>query len=179
MASREQDERSWKLRNRPYVYAIVLAMIMTMFIAPEVQEGTSMAPTIEKGTVVVLSKGTFSVKRGIPEIGSVVVLAKNAAPTLSDDNIIARVVGLPGETVTIKNGTLYRDNKAFEVPAAQGDLGKDLTVKLGASQVFLLCDNRDKQVDSRSGKLGPVDMKEIRGIVRLKVWPISQIGGIE
>jgi len=179
MTSREQDDRSWKQRNRPYLYAIVFAMIMTMFIAPEVQEGASMAPTIQNGTVVVVTKQTFSVKRGIPKIGSVVLLSKDAAPALSEDNIIARVVGLPGETISIKDGKLYRDNKEYKVAAAEGDLGSDMTVELGETEVFLLCDNRDVVMDSRSSKLGPVDMKEIRGNVRFRIWPISEVGGIE
>jgi signal peptidase I len=179
MTSQKQDDRPWKQRNRPYIYAVVLALILTMFVAPEIQESNAMSPTIQKGTLVVIKKDTYSVKRGIPELGSVVILAKDAATELSKDNIIARVVGLPGETITIKDGKYYRDNKEYKVKGSTGNLGDDMTVQLASDEVFLLCDNRDIIMDSRSSKLGPVNMKKIRGKVLLGVWPFSEFGGIK
>ena len=179
MATKYSDERSWKNRNRPYIYAAALALILTMFVAPEIQEGNAMAPTIENGSLVVITKEHYSEKRGIPEIGAVVILEKNAAPTLSKDNLIARVVGLPGETISIQDGKLFRDGKVYNNKAAQGDLGLDLKVKLGNEEVFLICDNMDIIKDSRSKKLGPVDMKFIRGNASFVLWPFSKIGGIK
>lgn len=179
MATKHDDERDWKHKNRPYIYAAALALILTMFVAPEIQESQAMSPTIDSGNLVVITKDRYSVKRGIPEIGTVVILEKDAATDISKDNLIARVVGLPGETVTIKDGQLFRDGKKYTVKGAQGNLGGDLEVKLGTEEVFLLCDNRDLLSDSRAAKLGPIDMKEIRGDVRFILWPFSEIGGIE
>jgi signal peptidase I len=179
MATNHDDERSWKNKNRPYIYAAALALILTMFIAPEIQEGNSMSPTIENGYLVVITKEHYSVKRGIPEIGTVVVLQKDKATELSEDNLIARVVGLPGETIAIIEGQLLRDGEVYLVKGAQGDLGNDMEVTLGEEEVFLLCDNRDLPMDSRSTKLGPVDMETIRGNARFILWPLSEIGGIK
>jgi len=179
MATNHDDERSWKQKNRPYIYAVALALILTMFVAPEIQEGYSMSPTIDNDNLVVITKERYSVKRGIPEIGTVVVLQKDAATDISKDNLIARVVGLPGETITITDGQLYRDGEAYVVKGAQGDLGEDMEVTLGSEEVFLLCDNRDLLKDSRSPKLGPIDMKVIRGNARFILWPFSEFGGIK
>jgi signal peptidase I len=179
MATNHDKDKSWKNNNRPYIYAAVLALIMTMFVAPEMQEGQAMSPTIDDGNLVVITKETYSVKRGIPEIGTVVILKKDQATEISKDNLIARVVGLPGETIEIKDGQLYRDGKVYTVKAAQGDLGSDMEVTLGDEEVFLLCDNRDLQKDSRSTKLGPINMKAIRGNARFVLWPFSEIGGIK
>jgi signal peptidase I len=179
MATNHDDERSWKQKNRPYIYAVALALILTMFVAPEIQEGYSMSPTIDNDNLVVITKERYSVKRGIPEIGTVVVLQKDAATDISKDNLIARVVGLPGETITITDGQLFRDGEAYIVKGAQGDLGEDMEVTLGSEEVFLLCDNRDLLKDSRSAKLGPVDMKVIRGNARFILWPFSEFGGIK
>jgi len=179
MATNHDEEKSWKLRNRPYIYAAALALILTMFVAPEIQEGNAMSPTIDNGSLVVITKDHYSEKRGIPEIGTVVILQKDAATEISEDNLIARVVGLPGETISIKNGQLFRDGKAYAVKGSEGDLGDDMEVTLGSEEVFLLCDNRDLIQDSRSTKLGPIDMKTIRGNVRFVLWPLSKIGGIE
>lgn len=179
MATRQEDERSWKLRNRPYIYAAVLALILTMFVAPEINEGNAMSPTISDGDLVLMTKEHYSAKRGIPDIGTVVVLRKDAATAVSEDNLIARVVGLPGETIAVKSGQLYRDGKIFDVKVAKGNLGSDMEVTLGSEEVFLLCDNRDQLLDSRSPQLGPIDMEVIRGNARFVLWPISEIGGIK
>ena len=179
MATNHDENRSWKHKNRPYIYAAALALILTMFVAPEIQEGYSMSPTIDNGNLVVITKEHYSVKRGIPELGTVVVLQKDKATEISQDNLIARVVGLPGETISIKDGQLFRDGEVFTVKGAQGDLGENMEVKLGSEEVFLLCDNRDLLKDSRSTKLGPIDMKVIRGNARFILWPLSEIGGIK
>ena len=179
MATNHDENRSWKHKNRPYIYAAALALILTMFVAPEIQEGYSMSPTIDNGNLVVITKEHYSVKRGIPELGTVVVLQKDKATEISQDNLIARVVGLPGETISIKDGQLFRDGEVFTVKGAQGDLGENMKVKLGSEEVFLLCDNRDLLKDSRSTKLGPIDMKVIRGNARFILWPLSEIGGIK
>jgi signal peptidase I len=179
MATNHDDERSWKHKNRPYIYAAALALILTMFVAPEIQDGNAMSPTIDNGNLVVITKERYSVKRGIPEIGTVVVLQKDAATDVSEDNLIARVVGLPGETIVIKDGQMYRDGEIYKVNGAKGDLGEDMEIKLGSEEVFLLCDNRDLLKDSRSAKLGPINMDTIRGNARFILWPFSEIGGIK
>jgi signal peptidase I len=179
MANKYDDERSWKYKYRPYIYAAVLAIILTMFVAPEIQEGQAMAPTIDNGSLVVITKQHYSQQRGIPKIGTVVILAKDGATAISKDNLIARVVGLPGETIEIKDGKLYRDGKEYIVKGTEGNLGNNMKVKLGTKEVFLVCDNRDLLMDSRSKELGPIDMKVIRGNVRFILWPFSEIGGVK
>lgn len=177
--TQREDKRSWRARNRVYITAIVLAVVLTMFVAPEVMEGDSMAPAITDGNVMVCSKTSYSAKRGEPDIGRVVILEKKLALDVSKDNIIARVVGLPGEKIEIKSGKLYRNGKEYIVEGAHGNLGKDLSVKLDKDHVFVLADNRDIVKDSRAKGLGPVDMKEIKGNVLIVLWPFSNFGRVE
>ena len=98
---------------------------------------------------------------------------------MSDDNIIARVAGLPGETVEIKDGKVYIDGK--EYITENGIVGSDgeMSVTLTEDEVFLLCDNREEYIDSRNEKLGPVNMRDIKGNVLFCVWPFSRFGGID
>lgn len=175
----QQEEKSWRVRNRVYITAMVLAVVLTMFVAPEVMEGDSMAPGITDGNVMVCSKTSYSAKRGEPDIGRVVILEKKLALDVSKDNIIARVVGLPGEKIEIKSGKLYRNGKEYIVEGAHGNLEKDLSVKLDKDHVFVLADNRDIVTDSRAKGLGPVDMKEIKGNVLIVLWPFSNFGRVE
>ena len=171
--------KSWKVRYAPYLIAMCLAFVMVMLVAPEVNEGDAMSPTIKDGQVLVVSKTTYSQKRGLPERDQLVILEKTYAPKVSEDNIIARVAALPGETVKIKDGVVYVDGKEYVTENGIKGAEGDLKVKLKKNQVFLLCDNREEMIDSRNKGLGPVDMQGIKGNVILRVWPLSQFGGID
>ena len=118
-------------------------------------------------------------QEGAPDRNDIVVLEKTAAPDVYDDNIIARVAGLPGETVEIKDGKVYIDGDEYVAPGGIKGADGEMKVKLKKNEVFLLCDNRDEDIDSRNEKLGPVDMKAIKGRVLFSVWPLSRFGGID
>lgn len=169
---------SWRRRYRPYIAAAVLAFVLTMLVAPEVNEGNAMEPTLRDGQVLVITKNSYSAKRGEPELGQVVILEKTLAPDVSEDNIIGRVVGLPGDTIEIKNGKVYRNGKEYITEGGISGAEGKLKVKVGKDDVFLLSDNRDSTIDSRNKKLGTVDMREIKGNVKFVIWPLSDIGGV-
>lgn len=175
----ESKYRSWKTRNAPYLLAMALAFVMVMVVAPEVNEGDAMSPTITDGQVLVVSKTSYSEKRGVPERDQLVILEKTVAQDVSEDNIIARVAGLPGETVQIKNGKVLIDGEEYVTPSGIRGAKEDMKVKLKSNQVFLLCDNREVLTDSRNEGLGPVDLGDIKGNVLICVWPFSKFGGIE
>ena len=108
-----QSKASWRRRYRPYIAAAVLAFVLTMLVAPEVNEGKGMEPTLKDGQVLVVTKKSYSAKRGAPELGQIVVLEKKLAPEVYKDNIIGRVAGLPGDSIEIKNGKVYRNGKEY------------------------------------------------------------------
>lgn len=166
-------------RKSPYAVAFVLAVIMFILVAPEVNEGKAMSPTIDNGQLLVISKTSYSAKRGAPDRDMIVVLEKTAAPDVYEDNIIARVAGLPGETVEIRDGKVYIDGKEYVTENGIKGSDGEMKVKLKKNEVFLLCDNRDEDIDSRNEKLGPVDMKQIKGRVLFSIWPLSRFGGID
>ena len=169
----------WRGRNAPYIIAFTLAVVMFMLIAPEVNEGNAMSPTIIDGQVRVVSKSSYAPNRDIPERGKLVILEKPISQKISDDNIIARVVGLPGETVELKDGKVYVDGREYVTDDGIKGASGELKITLGEREVFLLCDNREEITDSRNDKLGPVDMKEIKGNVLMCIWPFSEFGGID
>lgn len=166
----------WKIKYRPYLYAMAAAFITSMLVAPETIEGDSMEPALSEGQVIILSKEDYSEKRSTPEKDEIVVLDKvqtiefRLKSNSTNDNVVLRVAGLPGETIT-----------SPEILGAYPG-----PVDLAENQVWLVCDNIPKTaaaeelygpyLDSRT--MGPVDMKQIRGKARLIVWPISDIGRI-
>lgn len=176
--NRQNQEMSWRRRYRPYIAAAVLAFVLTMFVAPEINEGTAMEPALKDGQVLVVTKTSYSAKRGQPDLGQIVILEKTYAPEVSEDNIIGRIAGLPGDTIEIKHGVFYRNGKAYRKHAAPAD-AEQVKLTLSKDEVYLLSDNSDSKTDSRNQKLGPVDMRQIKGNVIFVLWPLSDIGGVK
>ncbi len=172
-----KDKKNWRYRNRPYIVAFVLAFVMTMLVAPEMMEGDSMEPVISDGQAVCVVKESYSAKRGEPDINEVIVMEKVYSEEYADDNIIARVVGLPGDTIEIKDGSLYRNGKLHEVNGSSECPG-EYSVTLDKDSVFILADNRTAKDAADSRTIGPVPMREIKGNAKIIIWPFSDIGRI-
>ena len=93
---------------------------------------------------------------------------------------IRRVVGLPGETVQIKDGFLYIDDKRID---AENGLGQaalaglaENPVLLSQDEYFLLGDNRENSEDSRFASVGNVKKGQIKGKVWLRIRPLRHFG---
>lgn len=172
-----KDKKNWRANNRPYIIAFVLAFVMTMLVAPEVMEGDSMEPVISDGQAICVVKDSYSAKRGQPDLNEVVVMEKVYSEDYADDNIIARVVGLPGDKIEIKDGNLYRNGKLHEVNCSSECLG-EYSVTIDKDSVFILADNRTVKKTADSRTIGPVPMKEIKGNAKVIIWPLGDIGRI-
>ena len=67
MSSSAANQQAYgRRRKSPYMVAIVLAMVMFILVAPEVNDGDAMSPTINDGQILVVSKTSYSQNRGIP-----------------------------------------------------------------------------------------------------------------
>lgn len=145
-------------------------------------KGSSMEPTLYNNDNVILDK--LSIRFGKLDRYDIVVFPgrmKNNRPEM----FIKRIVGLPGETVTIKNGKVFIDNiMLHDEKYANGDTFKGKAeyqkVHLGNNEYYCLGDNRQNSDDSRY--IGPIhlnrkiktpDYKEIIGIVRWRLYPIK------
>lgn len=166
-------------RRSPYAVAAVLAMVMFMVIAPEINEGHAMDPTIRDGQFLVVSKSSYSIKRKVPKQGRVVILKKALSREISDDNVIARVIGTDGDHVVIKDGKVFVNDEEYVAPGNIRGASGNVDVRLEGNEVFLLCDNRKEKMDSRNPKLGLVDMRQIKGNVLVKIWPLSDFGKVK
>ncbi|MEX2080959.1 MAG: signal peptidase I, partial [Dehalococcoidia bacterium] len=104
-----------------------------------------------------------------PERGDVIVFRDPRNP---DEDLIKRVIGLPGETVEIRNGVVYVNSQPLEEPylerAWEGN--KEARV-IPADEFFVLGDNRSNSLDSRSDQIGLVHKDLIIGKATLAYWP--------
>lgn len=151
-------------------------LIRTFLIQPFLVSGASMVPTFADGDYLLIDQITYRFRE--PERGEVVVFR---SPSDESTYFIKRIIGLPGETVTIKNGAITIANEANKkgfkleesyIPQNVATRGDESFV-LGPNGYLLLGDNRSYSFDSRSW--GALEKDKIVGLVRLRLWPITEL----
>jgi signal peptidase I len=145
------------------VYGLLLVSVLvfnSLFMITRV-DGQSMAPTLKSGSVI-LVKRSEKVRRF-----DIVALVERVKENGSSKNIIKRVIGLPGDTITVLNGTLYINDSKYEEPYLQEKFIKEYkkssyTLKVPKDMYFVLGDNRDVSKDSR--QVGSFVKKSVIGV---------------
>ena len=153
----------------PYLIIILVVIsIRTFIITPIIVQGESMVPTLDGGEIMILKKYDTTYERF-----DIVVVNKS----VEGDNLIKRVIGLPGETIRYKNGKLYINGKIIEDKYAYGDTDNFQEIILGKDEYFLMGDNREISLDSRS--LGIIKKIEIEGTVGIILFPFNKFGTVK
>ncbi len=140
-----------------------------------VVDGHSMLPNFTTDQFIIVSRLSYIL--GEPRRGDVVVFHY---PLQSDRDFIKRIIGLPGETVTILEGRVYIDGTLLEEPYIENFCRSktcDGQWVVGPDQFFVLGDNRGASKDSQD--FGAVDRKYIVGRAFVRYWPVPDIGLIE
>ena len=162
--------------TRDLFIAIGLALVIIVFLYQPVKvEGTSMAPLLSDQERIFINKFVY---RFEPiERGDVVVFWYPLDHTKS---FIKRVVGLPGETIEIRQGTLYVNGKTVPepyVPPQYEDSSDFGPVRVPKDSFFVLGDHRISSNDSRV--FGPVSSQYIYGRAVFAYWPVDHFGSLE
>ena len=166
-----------------WVFEIIVTLVFAVLVAISafqtvtLQE-SAMEPTYSVGQKFFVNRALYKIKS--PKRGDVIVFKTSA----SDDAAlhIRRVIGLPGETVQIKegqiyiNGNVYEENGAYQ-EIADGGLA-DSAITLESAEYFVLGDNRNNSEDSRFSDIGNISKKYIVGKIWFTVSPKSKIGFI-
>lgn len=152
--------------------AILIAAIyafVNLATARFVVDGRSMLPNFNTDQFIIVSRLSYIL--GDPKRGDVVVFHNPADPT---HDFIKRVIGLPGETVTIQDGRVYVNGVRLEEPYIQnfcrGTVCDD-TWEIGPDEFFVLGDNRGSSRDSHN--FGPISRELLVGRAFIRYWPPS------
>ena len=152
----------------PYiVIVLVVVLIRTFIITPVRVDGDSMKNTLKNGDILLLYK-LGSINRL-----DIIVLDEEK----DNEKIIKRVIGLPGETVAIKKGKIYINDKVIDDEYTYGETSDYDKVTLEDDEYFILGDNRLISKDSRY--FGPIKKSEIKGKIVFRVFPFTKIGTVQ
>jgi signal peptidase I len=181
VASRKSLWAEGRLLLRDLIFALMIAALVVVFIVQPVKvEGTSMLPRLHDGERIFVNKLIYYDEyRWAPKVerGDIVVFWYPDDPSKS---YIKRVVGLPGDTVEVREGVVringsdldetYLEHKYNLSPKNQAP------IYVRPNYYFVMGDNRDNSYDSRSWGLVP--KKYIYGKALFRYWPLSAMSVI-
>ena len=175
--SREKYNRKYKKVLKSTMASLVVVAAIAVLIAtlalPVLQiKGSSMEPTLNDEEIVILLK-TSNLKRG-----------QLCCFSYQNKFLIKRVIGLPGDTVSIReDGTVYINGDILDEPyildKALGECDIDFPVNVTDNHYFILGDHRSTSIDSRNSVVGMVSKDQIVGKIFFRVWPFDSIGEVD
>jgi signal peptidase I len=177
----DQPRPAWDFRSQLRIWArdLLLAfcfvvVIMVFLYQPVKVEGTSMAPLISDQERVFINKIVYRFE-SISRCDVVVFWY----PLDRTKSFIKRVVGLPGETVEVRQGVVYVDGRALDEPyllPQYVDTSNFGPVRVPPDQFFVMGDHRDSSNDSRV--FGSVPASYIYGKAVFAYWPMDHFGSL-
>ena len=165
------------------VIAALIAGAILFFVRPTVVKQTSMLETFQPNDYVIVYKRAYSGAK-TPQRGDVIIFQSDLVneDTGGDKLLIKRVIGLPGDTISIINDQVYLNGEEFHedyirdgyTPAIEiPQEGETYTVP--EDQYFCMGDNRVVSVDSRYSEVGCVTEEQIMGKAVLRLFPFNSI----
>lgn len=155
------------------IIALIIVTPIRMFVAqPFIVSGSSMDPTFATGQYLIVDELSYHL--GNPKRGDVIILRY---PKDTTKFFIKRVVGLPNETVDIRNGTVtiknidHPEGLAINEPYIKYPKNDTMTKTLGAQEYFVMGDNRAASSDSRYW--GPVSRDLVVGRALIRLLPVA------
>ncbi|KXY34876.1 signal peptidase I [Bacillus sp. FSL K6-0067] len=179
---RKNKKKEWSSWMKMIGITLGIAFIIRGIVfAPSLVQGESMMPTLENNERVIVNKIGYSIN-GLNRFGVIVFHGEEG------QDLVKRVIGLPGDTVEYRNDVLYVNGKAMAEPYLKEFKEKvpgrvitpDFTLEqiTGKTQVpegkvFVLGDNREVSKDGRI--FGFISEDEIVGKVQVVFWPLKQV----
>lgn len=173
----EKKKNNVKTIVKDILIACVIAFVISLFIRPTLVKETSMEPTVRADDYVIMSKQSYTF--GKIERGDIVVFKSDLKLDETHNKLlIKRVIGIPGDIITISDGNVYLNGNLVNEPyiAPGGTVGEIYNLTVPKRQAFVMGDHRSVSIDSR--KFGCIKQKDIVGQAVFRLYPFNKIGVI-
>lgn len=178
---KQKKERSvaWEW-VKDILIAVIIAAVIVQVIKPTIVKERSMEPNFYGNDYLFVYRLAYKGDNE-PKKGDVIVFRSD----LETDNgkkklLIKRVIGVPGDQISIHNGDVYINGEADDQSyTLSGETVGDVEATVPEGKLFCMGDNRDVSIDSRSDSVGMVDQDRIYGKVVLRLYPFNKAGTIE
>ncbi|MDR3364627.1 MAG: signal peptidase I [Clostridiales Family XIII bacterium] len=164
---------------RDIAIAFVIIIVILQFIKPTIVFEHSMENTLHPEDYVFLAKQAYHF--GSVERGDIIVFESELLDERGEEkNLIKRVIGLPGDTIEVKDDAVYRNGERLVEPYTKDGvtIGEMALVTVPQDAYFVLGDNREVSRDSRNAGVGFVSEDTIKGKVIFRLFPISSAGSV-
>lgn len=158
--------------------AVIIAVVIIQFIKPTIVKESSMEPNFYENDYLFVYKMAYKSK--LPAKGDVVIFQSDLTYNGKKKLLIKRVIGLPGDTITIRDGQVFingqKDDQSY---TADGfTVGDIIEHKVAKGTLFCMGDNREVSIDSRYEEVGDVETDRLVGKVVFRAFPFNKIGPI-
>jgi len=175
--SQREEKRSGLMRFmvdvlETLVLSVVLFVSINLISARIRVDGASMEPTLVSGEYVIVNR--LSYRLGNPRQGDIIVFHYPVNP---EEEFIKRVIGLPGDQIEVKNGSVYVNGQILEENYLRARTNYLGTWTVPEGNLFVLGDNRNNSSDSHDW--GTVPMEYVVGKAVLVYWPPPAWGLID
>lgn len=172
--------------------APVIAIFLTVFVFQSYQvDGPSMETTLQNNDRLVVWKlartwSKITHHAYVPNRGDVIIFNEpeenlDGVGSGANKQLIKRVIGLPGDRIVVKEGSLtvynnehpdgFKPDKTMEYGKVIGDTSGDIDITLGSNQLFVCGDNRPDSLDSRV--FGPITTDQVVGKLIMRILPLN------
>lgn len=177
-------------KSMPFIFQLVLLVVMVVILRNVMGtiyvKGSSMEPNFNHGDLLFINKLSTSI--GSPDYGDIVICEMK--DDFAYENIIKRVIGLPGDEIEIVeneddeeiydlyvNGELVEEPFLGEPMMTAGDI--EYPFEVPENSYFVMGDNRNASTDSRRESVGAIEKGDLMGKVVLRLYPFSEFGLID
>lgn len=164
-----------KSEYRENIESFAIAVLTILFIIIFVMQsflvsGTSMVPTLQDGERLIVNK--FIYRFQTPKTGDIIVLK----PPKDSRKYIKRVIGKPGDSIEIRESKVFVRGFELNEPYINEKNLQDFPyTSVPKDMLFVMGDNRNYSLDSRSTEVGFIPLKNVVGRAVFVFWPFNQV----